>query len=58
MGFISAGDSYIQRWDRALKGVNGIRKIVEDVLIVSERYYRHKSGVLEFLKRCKDHNIT
>ena len=58
MGFISAGDSYNQRCDQALKGINGITKIVDDVLIASETYERHKNDVLEFLKRCKEHNIT
>ena len=58
MGFISAGDSYNQRCNQALNGINGITKIVDDVLIASETYDRHVSDIQEFLKRCKEHNIT
>ena len=58
MGFISAGDSYNQRCDQALKGLSGITKIVDDVLIASKTYDTHKKDVLEFLECCKEHNIT
>ena len=58
MGFISSGDSYNQRCDKALKGLDGIIKIVDDVLIASETYEQHISGIEELLKRCKEHHIT
>ena len=35
MGFISTGDSYNQRCDKALGDLHGITKIVDDVLITS-----------------------
>ena len=36
MGFISTGDSYNQRSEKALQGLKGIAKIVDDILIASE----------------------
>lgn len=41
MGFVSSGDSYNQRCDKALNGLNGIIKILDDVLIDSETYQQH-----------------
>ena len=57
MGFISAGDSYNQRCDQALKGLSGITKIVDDVLIASKTYDTHKKDVLisEMLRRTQYH---
>ena len=49
MWFISAGDSYNQRCDQALKGSSGITKIVDDVLIASKTYDKHKNDVLVIL---------
>ena len=58
MGFISAGDSYNQRSDQAMKGLNGIVKIADDILIASETAEQHVDDVQELLKRCKDTRIT
>ena len=58
MGFISTGDSYNQRSDKALKGLGGITKIVDDILIASETIDQHIKDIHELLKRCKEKQIT
>ena len=58
MGFISSGDSYNQRCDKALTWLDGIVKIVDDVLIASETYDKHLVDIEEFPKRCKEHHVT
>ena len=58
MGFISTGESYNQRSDKALKGLNNITKIVDDILIASETYEQHVSDIRELMDRCKANHIT
>ena len=58
MGFISTGDSYNQRCDKALGGLDGITKIVNDVLIASESFERHAEDIRKLLQRCSESNIT
>ena len=58
MGFISTGDSYNQRSDTALKGLKGITKIVDDILIASETYEQHVQFIRELLERCRESHIT
>ena len=58
MGFISTGDSYNLRSDKALYGLNGITKIVDDVLIASENFPQHMEDVKALLERCREKNIT
>ena len=58
MGFISTGDSYNQRCDKALQGLTGIVKIVDDVLIASETFEEHFQAIKALLQRCADSKIT
>ena len=58
MEFISTGDSYNQRWDKALSGLNGITKIVDGVLIASETFETHAKDIQALLERCEKSNIT
>ena len=58
MGFISTGDSYNQRSYTALKGLKGITKISDDILIASETYEQHVEFTRELLKRCQECHIT
>ena len=58
MGFISTGDSYNQRCDKALQGLKGTAKIVDDVLIASETFEEHFQGIKALLQRCADFKIT
>ena len=53
MEFIPAGGSYNQRCNLALKGINGITKMSDDVLIALGTYNKNESGVLEILNRCE-----
>ena len=53
MGFISTGDRYNHRSDKALKELKGITKIVDDVLIASRTYPQHVQQIQELLKSCK-----
>ena len=58
MGFISAGDSYNQRGDKAMAGLKGITKISDDILIASETFEGHMEDVIDLLKTCRGSNIT
>ena len=58
MGFISTGDSYNQRCDKMLHGLNGITKIVDDILVTSETFEQHVDDVRALLQRCSESNIT
>ena len=58
MGLISTGDSYNQRSDKVLQGLNGITKIVDDIIIASETFEGHMNDVKALLQRCKNANIT
>ena len=58
MGFISAGDSYNWRGDKAIEGLERTHKIVDDVLIASRSYEEHLEDVHKFLEVCKNNNIT
>ena len=52
IGFISAGDSYNQRCDKAFDGVNNITKLVDVVLIASKTCEQHVQDITELLIRC------
>ena len=58
MGLISAGDEHNRRGDEALKGIQNIVKVVEDILIFDNDLETHLSRVEEVLKRCREHGIT
>ena len=58
MGSISTGDSYNQRCDKVLQGLNYITKLVEDVLIASESFENHAEDIRALLERCPESNIT
>ena len=58
MGFISTGDFYNQIIDMSFKGLNGISKIVDDILIALETIEEQFKDAQELLNRCKDKQIT
>ena len=58
MGFISTGDSYNQRSDKALQGLKAITKIVEDILIASETFESHMEDIEALLNRHNESYIT
>lgn len=56
MGLSSSGDEYCRRGDAALHGLEGFKKIVDDILI-----YGPTKGVVlerETLQRCREHGIA
>ena len=58
MGFISTGDSYNLRSDNALSGLQGITKLVDDVLVASVDAEQHIKDVTALLEQCREKNIT
>ncbi len=58
MGLINAGDEHNARGDVAIKGIDNVKKIVEDIVIYDYDYDTHIRRVKEVLKRCEEHGIT
>ena len=58
MGFISTGDSYNWRGDKAIEGLVRTHKVVDDVLIASRSYEEHIQDVRNFFEVCKENQIT
>ena len=58
MGFISTGDSYNKRSDKALNVLKNIAKIVNDILIASEAYEHYLDDVKELFRRLRGNHIT
>ena len=58
MGFIALGYSYNQRSAKEINGLDGLVKIVDDVIIAPETHLHHFSYIEEFMKRCIEHHIT
>ena len=58
MGLISAGGEHNRRGDEALAGVQGVQKVVEDIIIFSGDLPTHIDTVRQVLRRCADHGIT
>ena len=54
MGFISTSDSYNQRCDKVLHGLNGITKIVDDIPVTSETFEKHMEDIRALLQRCSE----
>ncbi len=53
MGLISSGDEHNLRGDRALEGMENVKKIVEGIVIYVEDLERHLERVTKVLERCK-----
>ncbi len=58
MGLINAGDEHNARGDMAIKGIDNVKKIVEDILIYDSDYDTHIKRVRQVLQRCHDFGIT
>jgi len=58
MGFLSTGDSYNYRTDKAFEGLKGIRKIVDDILVQDTDFHDHVLHVRDTLERCREIGIT
>ena len=57
-GLISAGDKHNLRGNRALTGLENIKKIVEDIVIYDKEQDTHLARVREVLERCQAAGIT
>ncbi len=57
MALISAGDEHNIRGDRAIEGIENVKKIVEDIVIYDRDYDTHISRVEKVLERCQETSI-
>ena len=58
MGYLSAGDEFNLRMDRAFEGVPNCEKVVDDCLIHDGTYEDHLRSVRKVLQKCREHRIT
>ena len=58
MGLNSSGDEFCRRSDDALKGLKGVLKLVDDIMIYATSYEELFKRVEAVLNRCSEHNIT
>lgn len=58
MGLNASGDEYCARGDRALAGVVGVKKIVDDILVYASSLEELKTRVKTVLEKCKQSSIT
>ena len=58
MGLNASGDEWCKRSDTALQGLEGILKLVDDILIFAPSYEQLFKRIEAVLQRCQKHNIT
>ena len=58
MGLNASSDEFCLRTDQALKGIPGMVKLVDDILIFAEDEDTLYRRVREVLQRCRSHGIT
>ena len=58
MGLCASGDEYCARGDAALRGIPGVEKIVDDVLVYAPNEDEFCARVREVFERCRSHQIT
>ncbi len=58
MGLINAGDEHNMRGDKAIEGIENVKKIVEDIIIYDKDFDTHIARVREVVKRCQEYGIT
>lgn len=56
MGLVSSGDEFCARTDKALSGIPGVHKLVDDILV----YGKDRAELLGRIRqeRCKEWGIT
>ena len=57
-GISSISEHYNRRMDEAFAGLEGYRRIVDDVVIFDKDKEQHESHVRQFLQRCSKRRIT
>ena len=58
MGLNCSGDEFCRRSDDALRGLPGVIKLIDDILIYASNYEELITRVEAVLQRCTEHNIT
>ena len=58
MGLICSGDEYCSRTDRALTGLEGVLKLIDDILIYADDIQQLKKRIKQLFKRCLESKIT
>ena len=58
MGFCASGDWFNQLTDRAIGGIRGVQKEVDDILRQAVDNASLASQLREVLQRCHNNNIT
>jgi DNA-binding protein Fis len=58
MGLSSSSDEFCRRSDEAIKGIKGVLKIVDDILVQGSTEEELLSRITQVLKRCQEKGIT
>ena len=58
MGLNSSGDEYCRRTDEVLGDLDGVLKLVDDILVYAKSYEQLFQRVETVLQRCQDNGIT
>ena len=58
MGLCSSGDEFCARTDKALSGIEGVKKLVDDILIFGSSYEELLSRICKVFARCEEWGIT
>ena len=58
MGLTSSGDEFCARTDKALAGIPGVFKLVDDILMCGDNKEQLLDRVKAVIKRCEEHRIT
>ena len=58
MGMNSSGDEFCRRSDDAIRDLEGVLKLVDDILVYARNYDELFQRVEAVLQRCTEHNIT
>ena len=58
MGLNSTGDEYCRRGNIAIQDLEGVEKVVDDMLVHSSTMEEHVQHVKAVLERCRKHGIT
>ena len=58
MALTSSGDEFCARTDKALAGIPGVFKLVDDILMFGDNVEQLLDRVKAIFKRCEEHGIT
>jgi hypothetical protein len=58
MGLNASGDFFCARTDQALSGIDGVFKLVDDILAYGACMEQLKRSIIEVFQRCRENHIT